>query len=565
MAPTGPRGRRPNTASHLSAAKPRPATAVRREAARRGAAASPHGGRTGWGLASSIGLLLAVIAPLILSRPTLESLSHPPVVLALAITWYAAGRLWLLLMAGTNRPISLTFWLFVYVFFGLAGLANTVSQQFPLLRVTYDEGTQVAAQLTILVGLAGYELGSLLARGRLAQERWTRRLNLPTVSVARVRMIGVVGIVAVAYFTFKYGLGTRFSSRQTATEAFLGPGDGRGRLFQRENKGGGLLRLALDGIPVYVALYLTLSQRWVQQAHARTSGRVTRSGLVTRMLLIALALSVFLADNPISTSRSRFLGVSIALLLAVWPLLTARRFRIFAVILVTGTLFVYPYAAVFRTQQRDQQIVSLNTQFRTSPDFAMFQQEVNAQKYVESYGHTGGRQFLGVVFAFVPKKFWPDKPGTTGSLIFPQAADLLPTSVTLWGWAFVDGGMLWVFIFFAVYGSATAALEGAYRRRPLDRLSFAAAAVPLCAASQILLLRGDPQPAMGELLPIMVALIAACSVGCRVRRPSGRLVLAPQSLDLPAGKPAPVGFSRGHTSGRVPGARTPEPSRPVVT
>lgn len=501
-----------------------PLTAGRREAVPQGDSASTHGRRVGWGQASSLGLLLAVIAPLILSRPTLDSLGHPPVVLALAITWYAAGRLWLLLMAGTNRPISLTFWLFVYVFFGLAGLADTVNQKFPLLRVTYDERAQVAAQVTILIGLAGYEFGCLLAKSRRAQERWTRRFNHPTVNVRRVTVIGIVGVIAVVYFTVKYGLDTRFSSRQDAADTFLGPGGKRVRLFQREDKAGGLLRLALDGIPVYVALYLVLSQRRLQRTRARASGRVARSGFVTGMLLFALMLSVFLADNPVSNSRARFLGVSIALLLAVWPLVTARRFRIFAVILVVGTLFVYPSADVFRTQQRTQETASLNTQFQTSPDFAMFQQEINAQDYVQSNGHTDGRQLLGVIGAFVPKKFWPDKPGTTGSLIFPQAADLLPTSVTLWGWAFVDGGMLWVFAFFVVYGSVTAALEGAYRRRPLDRVSFVAAAVPLFAASQTLLLRGDPQPAMGELLPIVVALIAACSVSSRVAQRSRRVV-----------------------------------------
>ncbi len=478
-------------------------------------------------MASSIGLLLAVIAPLILSRPTLASLGQPPVVLALATTWYAAGHLWLLLMVGANRPISLTFWLFVYVFFGLGALANAVSQEFPLFRQTFDEGPQVAAQVTILVGLAGYEIGRLLAKDRRMQERWTRRLNRPTVAFSRVTVIGIVGIVAVSYFTLKYGLGTRFSSRQTATESFLGPGDAGTRLFQRENKSGGLLRIALDGIPVFVALYLLLSQLRLQRERARMSGRVMRLGVLTGVLFIALAVGVLLADNPTSNSRARFLGVSIALLLAVWPLVTARRFRIFAVILILGTLFVYPIADFFRLEERDRQTAPLNTQFRTSPDFAMFQQEVNAQTYVQGSGHTGGRQLLGVAFSWVPRGVWPGKPISTGALVFPQAADTLPTSLTIWGWAFVDGGMPWVFIIFGVYGCATAALEGAYRRRPRDRLSLAAVAVPLLAATQTLFLRGDPQPVVGEVAPMVLLLLFAC----RRRPPRGQALAPTGSVD----------------------------------
>ena len=502
-----------------------------------GRAASSEATRAGWGLASSVGLLLAVIAPIIFSRPTLESLNHTPVLLAVAITWYAAVRLWLLLMVGANRPISLTFWLFVYVFFGLAGLANAVAQEFPLLGIRYDKSEQLAAQLTILVGLAGYELGCLFARDSRAQARWTRRLNRPTVKFSRVAIIGILGIAAVAYFTYKYGLATRFSSRQTATETFFGGGDANVRLFQRTDKTAGLLRLAIDGIPVFVALYLVLSQWRLGRVRAKVSGRTSRMGLVTRTLLIGLAVSVLLADNPLSTPRSRFLAVSIALLLALWPLVTPRRFRIFAVILVAGTLFVYPSADVFRTERRVVKTASLNTQFRTSPDFAMFQQEVNAQRYVRRHGHTSGRQSLGVAFAFVPKRFWPDKPGTTGSLIFPQAADRLPTSVTIWGWAYVEGGLPWVFILFAVFGSATGVLETAYRRQPRDRLTFAAAAVPLFAASQTLLLRGDPQPAMGELVPIVGLTILVCSVRRRfTRRGSPTLAaMSPSAVSPPSG------------------------------
>lgn len=140
-------------------------------------------GQAGWGLVTSLGLVLAVIAPIIFLRPTLDSFTHAPVVLAFAITLYAATRLWRLLMAGSNPPISLTFWLFVYVFFGLAALANVVSQQLPLFRQAFAESTEVDALVTIIVGLAGYEVGGLLARSRRVQERRTHRLNRALLAV----------------------------------------------------------------------------------------------------------------------------------------------------------------------------------------------------------------------------------------------------------------------------------------------------------------------------------------------------------------------------------------------
>lgn len=509
------------------------------EANGRGGAARPTGGRAatsrshipgrrraGWGLATSVGLLLAVIAPLALSRPTFGSLTHAPVILALGITWYSAGRLWLLLMAGTNRPLALTFWLFVYLIFGLVSLANTVSQKFPLFAQQFTEAEQVAAQITCIVGLAAYELGGLLARGRRAQKRWTRRLNMPTISPGRVTVIAILGIAFVTYFTLKYGLATRFSSRSTATETFLGPTESRSRLFLRQEKTGGLLRLALDGIPIFIALYLMVSQWRLRRVWRRLAGVGAKPGFPATVLLVAVAIATLLADNPIATSRARVLAVTMSLVLAAWPLVTPRRFRIFAIVLGFGTLFVYPYADYFRNDQREARTESIGTQFLTSPDYAMFQQEINAQVYVRRYGHTDGRQLLGVLGAFVPKSYWPDKPGTTGALVYPQAAETLPTSLSIWGWAYVDGGMVWVFVLFFAFGASSTLLETAYRRSPKDRLSFAGAAVPVFAASQTILLRGDPQPAMGQLVPIVILLVVACSLRGRMSRSPWNLAVA---------------------------------------
>ena len=77
--------------------------------------------------------------PILFAEPTLSSLSKLSVVLAWLITIYAGSRLWWLAVEGRDRTISLTFWLFVYVWLGLGALANTVSQQFPLFHQTFDE------------------------------------------------------------------------------------------------------------------------------------------------------------------------------------------------------------------------------------------------------------------------------------------------------------------------------------------------------------------------------------------------------------------------------------------
>ncbi len=464
---------------------------------------------TAWGLALSCALVLIAL-PVLVAQLTLTSLSRPSVVLAFGIAAYSGARLALLLVRGANRPVTVTFWVFVYVFFGIAALANTVNETYPLFGQTFGTRDEVAALLTCIVGLAGYEIGVRAFGNLRSHRRLLRALQTPTVRIGRVAVVGAIGLVAVTYFTLRFGLATRFSSRQNATAAFLGVSPSDTRLYLLQNKASGLIRLVLDGIPVFVALFLTVSWRRVQRVAARDANRPVRRGVFVTGLLAALSLGVLLADNPLSNPRSRFVEVALLLLLAVFPLVTPRRFRLFAVALIFGTLFVYPLADYFRYNQRTAETASLSKQMLTSPDFAMFQQEINAHRYVELSGHGNGRQFLGTVFAMVPSQFWASKPPPTGKLIFPRAAQTLATSVSVWGWAYVDGGNLWVLIVFVLFGAATAAIESAYRTAPRDRLTLAAVAAPLCAACQGTLLRGDPATAMTEIMPILFFTLVAC-------------------------------------------------------
>ncbi len=405
---------------------------------------------------------LGLLAPLLFARPTFASLGRLPVILAWLVTIYASARLSSLMASGANQPISLTFWLFVYVWMGLGALANTVSQQFPLFGQTFTDATETGALMTIMLGLAGYEVGRRVATARAAGD--VSLLNVYSVRWHRVRIVGTAGVAVVLYFTLKYGLATRFSSRNSATQAFFGSS---GAAFLQNNKASALLQISLDWMLVFVALFL-YAYDW---RLARQSGRQARNNVrpprqVWSISFAVLVAAVILADNPLSNPRYRFGGIAIALMLAVWPLSTPRRFRLVAAGLIFAALFVYPYAAVFRTQQRVLQLAPLNTQFRTSPDFAMFQQELNAQVYVQQNGYTMGRQLEGVLLGWVPRSVWPSKPGTTGSLILAKFSSVLPTSVSLFGSSYVDGGDLWVLLVLAAYGWATAKLERAYARRP---------------------------------------------------------------------------------------------------
>jgi hypothetical protein len=209
------------------------------------------------------------------------------------------------------------------------------------------------------------------------------------------------------------------------------------------------------------------------------------------------------ANNPIGNPRYRVGGVLFALLVVSWPLRTAYRFRVAVLGLLVGILLVFPFADIFRYDTAALEIVPVKDELVSSPDFGMFQQEVNAQLYVDAQGHTFGEQLAGAAFVFVPRSLWPGKPIDAGNLIV--RTQQINASASLWATVFVDGGWIAVCLVFVGYGRITGRFEDLFLRDSKG-FSFVAAAVPLFAAFQIFLLRGDLQPAVGELalLPLLL-------------------------------------------------------------
>jgi hypothetical protein len=406
-----------------------------------------------------------------------------------------------LLVRGEQRLVQATFWIFVYIWFGLAALAQTVEQQFPIAQQHFSDRHQAQALVAVLVGLAAYEVG-LATRHRvrrpLAIAQWCDRRTL---NGRRISLLAVFGLCAVGVAVVFLGLDVILSSRATLTEALLGTSAPTARPDQVTNKAVGLLQAALLWAPVFAALYFVIITRRSSSEFSAPSQqvRVHYSGL----LLVLLLIGNMVANNPIGNPRYRVGSVLFALAVASWPLRTAYRFRVAVLGLLVGILLVFPFADIFRYDTASLEIAPLKDELVSSPDFGMFQQEVNAQLYVDTQGHTFGEQLAGAAFVFVPRSLWPGKPIDTGNLIV--RTQQINASASLWATVFVDGGWLAVCFVFVAYGRITGRFEDLFLRDPKG-LSLVAAAVPLFAAFQIFLLRGDLQPAVGELalLPILL-------------------------------------------------------------
>lgn len=488
-------------------------TTTASKAATSGAHASP----ATWTSAAVLLFVLAVGLPAVLARFEPGRLGEVPVLLAFAIVAYSAVRLTQLYVAGEARIVELGFFAFVYLWMGLAPLAQVAVDRFPLQQ-TFPEHVQVTALVTTIVGLVGYEIGSLLVRAQVGGVRLPERLERAEVSPARTWMLSGLALVSVTVVTLMSGgVAVRFSSRQEAERAIFGSALEPGlRVDQAPDKAIALIKGAFLSLPVFFALLLLLYLQHCARRRGVTHRLVT-SRLAT-LLVVALVLGNVVANNPISSSRLRVGVIVFALLAVVLPPDTGRRFRVALLGVLFIFIVVFPYADLFRYSVVIVDRAPIADELVDSPDYGMFNQDMNTVVHVERYGHTDGRQVLGSVASLVPRRIWESKPISTGDLV-SRAEDKINASSTLWSEAYIDGGRVLVLVVFVAWGALSRLLSTAYVARDRDRPVFAGAIVPVFAGIQIFIVRGALQPTMADLWPLL--LMAAFCIPLAPRRVLG--------------------------------------------
>lgn len=458
----------------------------------------PH---AGWVTATAAFLTLAVGLPVFFAGLKASSFRDPVLSLSMFVTIYAAARLAGLLHNGRDALLRLTFWIYVYLWLGLAASAQIIANRFPIPYQSFDSDLQAKAMIGVVAGIVAYDLGGVFAR-RSSRSSWLgRSLSRFELAPRRVWLVAAVGVVYPLYITAKFGLAVRFSSRETATNAIFRPGAGQ-RVDLLQDKAAGLVQVALLWVPAFLALYLMI---YLYRSHRpgdpmSAADQRWSTSLRARRLIGILVLVNVLANNPQSNPRYRFAGIAIALVITFWPSGGMARFRLGALALLGLTIVVFPYAAVFRYDQRALTFTPLSEQLATSPDYGMFQQQLNGLVYTRDQGHTLGRQLEGAVLSPVPRVLWPTKPLDTGNVV--SRTNIINASSDFWTEANVDFGMAGIGVWFFLYGYVSRVFEDAYRDRNQRRATVIGAAVPLFAAFQIFLVRGALQPAIGELLPV---------------------------------------------------------------
>jgi hypothetical protein len=397
-----------------------------------------------------------------------------------AIIVYSGARLTFLAFNRRQVSLQLTFYLFVYCWFGLAAAAQVMSSYFPDDALRQSPENLLKTNLVIALGIAAYEAGLYSFNARPARERKAGLFKAP--GIARFVALNIICLIASFYAIERTGgVSAALVTRHEAEEAAK-------RNVQSES----LIYSALQHEPPLVALLVTVHVLW----YRRYRGYRKRIGQIFLIILFAYNA---LANYPPSLPRV-ILGCG---LLSVGLMLLGARQRIKpAFILVTALCLIvlFPYLDYYRELEgyTAADVQHPRELLIHKADYDAYQMLSNSVAAVEDLGIDYGHQILGAFLFFVPREAWPDKPYATGQTVGEYTGyRMVNLSLPLWGEFYYGGGVLLVAAGFFLYGYASAKMESACSNPSYPLMILLAYA----AGFQIFLLRGSLLVGVAYSLP----------------------------------------------------------------
>ncbi|MGY1456272.1 hypothetical protein [Streptomyces sp. SS8] len=389
------------------------------------------------------------------------------------------------------RVVGFGFWLFCYVWLGLAPLAMLATDSYPW-GFAVDAGTAFTSAALVETGLLAYSAGSALAGRRTPR---TPPVLGPLLArrITPVRTLLLCGLslaLAAVLVPAQGGPAAFFQSRQAVNEATGQGGSG-------EAAGQALAAWSLS-VPAFWALLALL---YVPRT---PGGDRTLRGVRWILLPVLVAVNT-VVNNPVSQPRFWAGTVLLTLVFAAPALRRPRAFRAGAATVTAAVLLVFPYSDYFRHDRREPvEVVSLAEQFTSNGDYDAFQQIATGVDQVRENGHAPGNA-LGPPLFFVPRALWPGKPDDAGIALARHAGYSFENlSAPLWIESYMWAGLPGVAAVFALFGAAGRRIDGVRHRLREHGATLAALAVTAFGFYQIILLRGSLLFVMGPLTLLLL-------------------------------------------------------------
>jgi len=446
--------------------------------------------------------------------------------LRLGLTWplIAAAMIafgCLVYPSGQTRAQMLTgsYWVFVLIFYGIAGVLQVGSNTFPHGKFV-AESYLFSAALMVLIGSLGFLSGTVLSEhfgGRVrmvSRVLYGRRFARDRTIIAAIVLIPTTIVLIMILGGFSALLLPR-------SETF-------GLLSENFGEGGGSMPIVVRAfvrLPIYVVAVamtiLHLCKDWTQP----------RRRTFSRILIGLLWLCALTVNNPINSPRFWVGSILIAGVLlffyrwgrAAEPLMLAG--------LVIAFIFVFPYSDSFR-HAIDPSATLAHIENTTAfgeltgkADYDAFVQSAVAADYVDHNDYLYGENLVGAALFPVPRSIWPDKPRSTGAIVgaYKNYSNLV-VSMPLFGEFYMAGGYPMAFLGMLVVGWWLRSLEH-YLTKDFDKKKlawesgFAFAVYAVFAGQMFLLWRGTLIASMSNLVPVFL-LMMACTKKVRKQHPA---------------------------------------------
>lgn len=397
-----------------------------------------------------------------------------------------------------QQVIRTTFWLFVYVFFGVTPFVQIMVNFFPW-GGTYEIAVLVKTAVIVLVGLIAFDAGHYVLPA--VRGVGTPKALQKSISKFGVALVGIGGLVSAPYLIQQVGgLYVFFLPRALKYQAVTAEIESSAKM---------LLLTRLLSTPMFVSLIAALAI-WVALRQQKRA-----VGFKWKCLALVLFIATMVLNNPISTPRFQ-IGT---ILLSLFFVLPWRRWSNLMAVggLIVGLTVIFPFTDLFRSSldaSLTQRIAETDpTAELIQGDFDAFQVVANTTSVIAYHDHQLGRQITGALLFWVPRTLWPTKPISTGQWVAERKGyHFTNLSAPLWTELYVDGGWILLVVGFLGYGAFVRTLDGWYVASLRDgRVQIISALAPIFAGYQFFLLRGSLMPAAAYLAP-MVLFLLLCSL-----------------------------------------------------
>ncbi len=436
-------------------------------------------------------LLLSIVIPLYLVANTDDVGRSSGWLLALPVVVWSGWRIAGLIGAGSENCAVLMFWIFNYIFLGLAPLVQVRTGLLPTTTENVSALFDERAMVVILASLAAFEIGRKFSQARDPLATTSSSPQRTCVSARVVARFCWAGLLLSWAYLARVGVANVVGSRVTHRDA---------RSFVWPDPTVAEIAYAAAFVPLLIAAHLLLL--------GRTRADLVSSPATRRVLVMMVFATLAVVVNLFGSPRYIFGAVWLSILVQKRIAQTVRRRRLFNLAIAAGFLFVFPIADKFSRPGASHKKFEALDVFQGSGDYDSFAQTNNSLNMVAHIGYSYGRQLLGVVFFWVPRRVWSGKPDDTGIVIAEFMKYRFRTlSAPLVSELYVNGGYLLVVAGFVGIGYVLSRSLGRAESANSAALCIVACVVPFYSP---ILLRGSLLQATG-----FAALFALCIVVLR--------------------------------------------------